>query len=92
VDADSPAAQLARSLIAAHGLKAMTVAEKALADDVRSMGQDAQVAEWIVVIEAIKSAQLVKPKPSNKRHVRARLRQWRSCPDSAAVRARPADV
>jgi hypothetical protein len=74
---NDPFNTLARSLIAAHGRKALTIAEKALADDVRSMGLDARVAEWIAVIEAIKTAQLVKPKPSKKRHRSARLRQWR---------------
>jgi hypothetical protein len=77
VDDDDPANQLARALIAAHGRKALTIAKKALADDVRSMGQETQIAAWIAVIEAIKSAQPAKPLLPNRRHVRARLRQWR---------------
>jgi hypothetical protein len=56
LDARSAPKRLAHSLIAVHGDDAIGVAEKALAN-VRSLTMQAPTAQWLKVIEAIKTAQ-----------------------------------
>jgi hypothetical protein len=61
---NDPADQLVRSLIAAHGDSALAFAERAL-DNVRSLTMEAPIARWLLVIEAIKTAQAGKVQPSS---------------------------
>jgi hypothetical protein len=57
---DATANQLARSLIAAHGDEALAIAERALAN-VRSLTMETNIAHWLTVIEAVKTAQAANP-------------------------------
>jgi hypothetical protein len=51
------AKHLARSLVAAHGENAVAIAERAL-DNVRSLTMQAPIAQWQMVIDVLKTAQI----------------------------------